>query len=229
MKSLWWIYLLLLVPTLTEIIETGRLPTAPRELITDAVMTVCVGILVLLIHRKHRELTNMSETDELTGLKNRRAFQANLAAEVTRAHRLHSTLTLAIIDIDQFKSVNDRYGHHKGDRVLAGVGALLKDSVRSGIDTCYRIGGDEFAVLLPATGSRGVEGIDKRMNALLKQGMEFLKPWGAGLSIGIATVQNKECPEDFFKRADSHMYMEKKNNGSLGEAESKINEMNIQC
>ncbi len=150
MKKTWWVYFLLLAPTLTEIIESGSFPVRLRDVITDVVMTIFVGVLILIIYRRQQQLILVSETDELTRLKNRRAFQKELSSAVARAHRLHITLSLAIIDVDQFKSINDLYGHHKGDQILAKIGKLLKNSVRSQLDTCYRIGGDEFAILLPA-------------------------------------------------------------------------------
>ena len=212
MKKILWIYLLLLVPTLTEILESGSLPVKPRDMITDVVMTIFMGILILIVYRGQRRLILMSETDELTRLKNRRAFQKELASAVARAHRLHITLSLAIIDVDQFKSINDSYGHHKGDRILAKIGKLLKDSVRSQLDTCFRIGGDEFAILLPAIDLRGAEGIDRRLEVLRDQCSELLKPYGSGLSVGVATLRKGESLDDLFRRADSHMFREKNAN-----------------
>ena len=212
MKKIWWIYLLLLAPTLTEFLESGSLPDKPRDMITDVVMTIFMGIFILIIYRGRRRLILVSETDELTGLKNRHAFQKELASAVAKAHRLHITLSLAIIDIDQFKFINDSYGHHKGDQILAKIGKLLKDSVRSQIDICYRVGGDEFAILLPAIDLSGTEGIDRRIEALRDRGSELLEPYRTGLSVGVASLGDGESPDDLFKRADSRMYREKKAN-----------------
>ena len=122
-----------------------------------------------------------SLTDNLTGLGNHRAFQEELDAQLARVDRRGGILSLAVVDIDEFKAINDRNGHLHGDRVLAAMGALLGE-VRRG-DRTFRVGGDEFAIVLP-----DAEAIQ---TSILMERIRQAAParlFGATLSIGIATM-----------------------------------------
>ncbi|MFP5221250.1 MAG: GGDEF domain-containing protein [Acidobacteriota bacterium] len=103
------------------------------------------------IQRTLEELAHQTRHDPLTGLANRRAFEKNLKMELERAYRSGSSLSLAILDLDDFKSVNDTYGHVCGDRVLAATAGTLLSHKR-GYDLAARIGGEEFALILPGSG-----------------------------------------------------------------------------
>jgi diguanylate cyclase (GGDEF)-like protein len=92
----------------------------------------------------------LSWTDELTGLPNRRALISRAEFELARMHRTGAPLTVAFLDVDAFKDINDRYGHERGDRILRGLGQLLVGRVRR-TDLAARLGGDEFVLLLPET------------------------------------------------------------------------------
>ena len=99
---------------------------------------------------RERELEALASADPLTRLLTRRAGDASLAREFARARRNRLPMALAILDIDNLKSVNDRYGHHVGDRILAAFADILRETLRS-YDGAARIGGDEFMVVLPGT------------------------------------------------------------------------------
>ncbi|WP_284616541.1 GGDEF domain-containing protein [Aquabacterium humicola] len=101
------------------------------------------------------ELSALASTDALTGLPNRRQFDATLQKEWYRALRDGAPLALMMIDVDHFKALNDLFGHQTGDSFLARVGRLIRDSVRRAGDMAARYGGEEFAVVLPGTGSSG--------------------------------------------------------------------------
>ena len=98
-----------------------------------------------------RRLEAMSLSDSLTSLLNRRAYNQRFPHEVERAHRQSYSLFLALIDVDNFKSFNDAYGHEEGDKILINLGSTLNEFTRNSVDLCFRLGGDEFAVLLPQT------------------------------------------------------------------------------
>ena len=132
-----WLFALPLIPSFTEVLENGRLPSSPRELITDAIMTVVMLGIVVYLRRVHKQLSVLSLEDSLTGLKNRRCFDNDLESCVARSHRLDLMLTLAFVDIDNFKGVNDHYGHERGDYVLQDIARLLEGSVRQATDAVY--------------------------------------------------------------------------------------------
>ena len=98
--------------------------------------------------RLHDLVQRQAITDDLTGLVNRRRFLEVLDAELERAVQFGSGLGIVLIDLDDFKGVNDRFGHHSGDRVLAAFGSLLQEHIRD-VDLAARLGGEEFALLLP--------------------------------------------------------------------------------
>lgn len=102
----------------------------------------------LRIHRLYQRLEEVSLTDALTGLGNRRSFDQRLAEEVARCRRNHLPLSLVLLDLDHFKRINDEHGHPAGDAALRAVGHTIQTRMRAG-EIAARIGGDEFAVLLP--------------------------------------------------------------------------------
>ena len=101
--------------------------------------------------RLHDLVQRQAITDDLTGLVNRRRFLEALDSEVEQATRLGTGLAIVLLDLDDFKGINDRFGHHSGDRVLEALGALLRDHIRD-VDLAARLGGEEFALLLPEIG-----------------------------------------------------------------------------
>ncbi len=111
---------------------------------------VVVLALLGMMRRERAAHQRAATTDQLTGAANSRAFRTIAAAEVERAQRYGHELSLAYLDIDDFKAINDRLGHPEGDRVLLEVSHMMRSVVRS-VDTVARVGGDEFAILMPET------------------------------------------------------------------------------
>ncbi len=164
--------------------------------------------------RMVKELEQLSLSDALTSVLNRRAFDQNFINEVERAYRQDYQLFLAIVDIDNFKEYNDKYGHTEGDKVLISLADILKECTRDNVDMVYRLGGDEFAVLLPQTSGNQATEIVQRI--LLKY---IEANYGkTTLSIGIVSCQRdpeKLKPDDIIRmkdKADKAMY-EAKNSG----------------
>jgi two-component system cell cycle response regulator len=146
--------------------------------------------------QREQTMRQLAETDPLTGLLNRRTFDDKLVQEVDRATRYGTVLSCLMIDIDHFKSTNDTYGHHAGDRVLMQFAELLGREQRS-MDIVARYGGEEFVVVLPETGSAGARLFAERVLRRVQA-----KPFGeAGasipitVSIGIATFPDERASD----------------------------------
>ena len=158
-------------------------------------------------------LEALATTDPLTLLLNRRALVDRLAAEMDRARRYGTVVTLLMIDIDHFKLVNDTHGHLVGDDVLREVAALLQSAVRT-VDIVARFGGEEFVVALPETGEEGAIAFAERIRERIAS-QPFGRAGRAGLtltaSIGVATFPSPrvESTEDLFARADEALYRAK--------------------
>ena len=150
-------------------------------------------------------LYELSETDTLTGLTNLCEFRERGSEEIRRANRTQRAFTLVVLDLDDFKAVNDTQGHAAGDAVLKRVGAVMKSSLRD-IDTPARIGGDEFAILLPETDADGARAAMLTLRTALKAEFARMKhPLTA--SIGAATfAQPPETFAEAVKQADELMY-----------------------
>src|SRR5262249_18429924 len=118
----------------------------------------------------HETVERQAITDELTGLSNRRRFQETMAAEVERSRRFGQELGLVLLDIDDFKAVNDTYGHQQGDVVLREIAKVLRASGRE-IDEPARYGGEELAVILPGTNLEGAFELAERV----REGIEKLR------------------------------------------------------
>jgi diguanylate cyclase (GGDEF)-like protein len=154
--------------------------------------------------RRFREARELADIDALTGLHNRRYFHELLAREVSRARRYRRPLSLVVLDLDDFKAVNDRIGHLAGDDVLAEIGERMRSVVRTA-DVACRIGGEEFAVLLPESTLADAEQLYERL-----AGAVSASPVGdAGdlsLSGGITHLRPDDSPTTFFERADDALY-----------------------
>jgi diguanylate cyclase (GGDEF)-like protein len=142
----------------------GKPISLKSALISVLASTDALRLPILMEYEELKRLQINAATDELTGLYNRRLFEEYLAKELNRAQRYRHHLALVILDLHQFKEVNDRYGHLQGDRVLQAVGKTLWRTLRAS-DYAFRIGGDEFALLLPETHPEQATTIAQRVRA----------------------------------------------------------------
>ncbi len=152
-------------------------------------------------------LASLAGTDALTGLGNRRAFDALLAAEVERAQRHGDPLGLVLLDIDHFKAVNDRHGHQRGDRVLAEIARRLVAISRRG-EAVVRLGGEEFAWVLPRTGGEGSEAAARRALAAVR-GRPFEGVGRLTISAGVCELAHAGDAEEMLRLADVMLYRAK--------------------
>src|SRR5947209_10951652 len=157
--------------------------------------------------RRFREAKQLADLDALTGLHNRRFFHETLARECARAHRYERKLSLIVFDLDDFKDVNDRIGHLAGDSVLAEAAERVRDVVRTA-DIACRVGGDEFAVILPESAIGDADQLYRRIQNAVSS-----RPLGqAGklfLSAGVAELRAEDDPVSLFQRADDALYRAK--------------------
>lgn len=151
-----------------------------------------------------KELRLLSETDQLTGLYNQSRFFSQLEFEKERAERLGHELSLAMIDLDGFKEINDRQGHPAGDLILRRVGSILFSMIRKNLDTACRYGGDEFVVILPGCDLERARIFCERLRGAIAQ-IE-----GLGASIGIAGYRPGTLGRDVLPEADEAMYAAKR-------------------
>jgi diguanylate cyclase (GGDEF)-like protein len=161
--------------------------------------------------RLHRTVKRQAITDELTQLANRRRFTETLAVEVRRAERFGDPLALVLADLDDFKQINDRYGHQTGDEVLRRFSDVLRENVRD-FDLPVRYGGEEFAVLLPETGLDGAEQLARRLQSALLH--LRLPETGADkppvtASFGVAAFPAARSAEELLSAADGALYRAK--------------------
>ena len=160
--------------------------------------------------RLEEEVQRLSITDDLTGLYNHRHFFKTLESELVRLKRQKTSLSLLMFDLDTFKRYNDRYGHLEGDNVLRKVGEIVNRSIRSNVDSGYRYGGDEFAVLLIGASLDQALVIAERIRSSIEQsGFQ-----GITVSIGLTEFQDHFTLEAFVKSADDATYTAKHSGGN---------------
>ena len=184
-------------------------------LLFAALASACALSVIAAINRTHVErheahlqavLADMAATDELTGCAVRRVLEQRIEEEIARSVRSRSPLSLLMIDVDHFKSVNDNFGHVVGDHVLAGVGGVLRHVGRA-FDLTSRIGGDEFAVLLPDTTVSAAVEVAERIRRELPAAVEI----PVTLSFGIGGLDlSKPTGENLRDNADFALYRVKR-------------------
>lgn len=166
---------------------------------------VIVSLLLSYLKQSLERERKLSRTDFLTGITNSRSFHELASSELNRARRYKHPISVAYIDLDNFKQVNDGFGHSAGDALLKMVAETMLSNLRQ-TDIVARLGGDEFAVLLPVTGREAAEqAVRKLREELLKRVRE--KSWGVTFSIGVMTFSEYPASSDeMLHRVDKLMY-----------------------
>ena len=178
----------------------------------DVMISVSVAsAVVLTLSRRNRELVaalaSEARTDPLTGLLNRRGLQERAAIEVARAARERRTLAIVAFDIDNFKRINDDWGHDVGDRVIAHIGRVLAEHARD-VDLVARLGGEEFVVVLPDTGEDGATAFSERIRSAFSRLPQDLPR--VRTSAGVHTEIAPAAIEPLLHRADFALYKAKR-------------------
>lgn len=158
-----------------------------------------------------RQEKEYSRTDFLTAIRNRRYFIELVNMEINRARRYGHPFTIACIDLDHFKTVNDRFGHTAGDILLRLVAQTIQENIRA-TDTVARLGGDEFAILMPETGRNVAEVILQKVQKINLDIMQKHR-WPITLSIGVVTFMNPPSTVDETLRISDQLMYTAKNNG----------------
>jgi diguanylate cyclase (GGDEF)-like protein len=170
-------------------------------------------LLAADVQYARQELVMLSDTDELTGLKNRRAFKSELSNEIKKSIRYKRPFSVMMLDADNLKAVNDQYGHAVGDKMIVSISRTIQDSLR-GTDILARYGGDEFVVMLPETADARTTEVAERIRAAVEN-TSFSADGdriSSTLSIGIACYpEDSEDSEEIINRADQALYESKRN------------------
>ncbi|MDE1176470.1 MAG: GGDEF domain-containing protein [Edaphobacter sp.] len=194
--------------------------SAIREERLNYLLSIRDEMLVKDLNRLNAQLVRHSESDALTGLANRRSFDTQFAHLWKRAIVASNALSVIVVDVDNFKKLNDNYGHLYGDEVLRRIGSLLQQALRAKDDFAARYGGEEFIILLPSTPLSAAAQVAERLCKMVElAGFPPLDPaqtpynsnTTATVSCGVATAYPtlREVPEQLLEAADKAMYQAK--------------------
>lgn len=184
-----------------------KITVASLDYLTN--LTSALQSATVMSEEQVAEIVRMSLHDSLTGLFNHAYCFQKLDMELTRYVRYGDMVSVMMIDIDDFKEMNDLMGHQEGDRILTMIGKIIKKTARDS-DVCCRYGGEEFALILPMTDSKEASILSERMKDNLAQNLPFGKR--LTVSIGVASSgMNVSTSQALIKKADAALYQAKKN------------------
>jgi diguanylate cyclase (GGDEF)-like protein len=181
---------------------------------TQLLVFAVVGLLIAYLRERVQLEEWSSRHDALTGLPNSRAFYERAELELSRARRYGGPLTAAYLDLDNFKTINDRYGHKVGDATLRSVASILRNSARAS-DMTARLGGDEFVVLMPETSAEGARALLERLRSELESSLsEAAYPVSASIG-AVSFLEPPDSVDQLLGAADDRMYAVKRSGKNL--------------
>lgn len=171
-------------------------------------MCLTIAWLIGALREMYNQQRTLASTDDVTGIANRRALMDIATRELARCARSHAPISVIYLDADRFKSINDRFGHGEGDRLLREVAETLRAHCRK-TDAYARLGGDEFAILLPDADADAARSVADKLRTLLHAAMT-LNRWPVTFSMGVATFATPPADaEKLFRAADQLQYAAK--------------------
>jgi diguanylate cyclase (GGDEF)-like protein len=191
-----------------ELSERIGRPISLKTVLMDVLSsTGMIRVPVVLEYDEFKKLQVSAVTDPLTGLYNRRLFAETFEKELNRARRYGLPLGIVILDLHRFKEVNDKYGHPRGDEVLRAAAATLQKALRTS-DSAFRIGGDEFALLLPQTDAAQALALSRRIETVFAETLQPLQlAFTVTIDHGVATFpQDGEQSDQLIHVADERLY-----------------------
>jgi diguanylate cyclase (GGDEF)-like protein len=189
------------VPLVWYLFETHE---AARFSVTFFLVSAYSAIFLHVVAKQYSELQQMAITDTLTGLYNRTLLKASLEQAIHQANRTDTAYTLIIMDVDNFKMINDDLGHDIGDHVLVQLGAFLKDFIRDS-DKVFRVGGEEFLILLYNTGEANSIGIAEKIRKGIEN-LALIPGRTVTVSIGVAELSAFCDWRQWMKACDMNLY-----------------------
>lgn len=223
--ALLYVPICLLPVGLTGVFDGLGLIDGEHELLMEliALSSLLMLVLVYQLYRKNLDvearqqaLKQLARVDALTGLGNRRALFEVMQRELGRVRRLGGPLSVLLVDLDGFKAVNDTCGHAAGDRLLQCFAMLMARHTREHQDALFRVGGDEFVVILTATAATSAREVAERLaNAYREAGPRVVPGVETSCSVGVAEMEEGEDVEAWLGRADAAMYAVKAVGGGV--------------
>jgi len=199
----------------------GELTLTRRTKFSDADMQLLEDLLCKLIYPIRncllfRQAQSAALHDKLTGLSNRSAFDLSLKREIDLAQRQHMPLSLIVLDIDNFKVINDTYGHSSGDAALQSLANTITETMR-GSDITFRYGGEEFSLILSNTDSKSAYLLAERLRIATSQlnCSDGIRTFGFSISLGVAQLNLGEQAASLFDRTDQALYQAKKSGRNM--------------
>jgi diguanylate cyclase (GGDEF)-like protein len=202
-----------------ELSENLGRPVALKTALMDVLASAGLFRVPIVIEYDELKILQLNAvTDPLTGLYNRRLFSETFEKELNRGRRYGSPLGLVVLDLHRFKEVNDKHGHPRGDDVLRAAAATLKKALRTS-DSAFRIGGDEFALILPQTDAEQALALSRRVETVFAEMLQPLQlSVGVSMDHGVATFpQDGEQADQLIRVADERLYrLKHANHGKSG-------------